>query len=124
LGKVGHPVIQKLQEYQTFPTAKAMLEAVEQHIKTVHMTKSALKVLRLIAWHGRNFPGAAWLKAKTIADSCRISIPTVRRATRQLVELGIIKKIHTTRKLMGGDGANVYLILPPDKAVDRPQMIP
>lgn len=117
-------MIQQLQKHQTFATAGEMMKAVEQHIKTTHMTKSALKVLRLIAWHGRNFPGAAWLKAKTIAESCGISIPTVRRATRQLEELGIIKKIHTTRKLTGGDGANIYLILPFNTPNDRPQMIP
>ena len=117
-------MIQKLQEYQTFPTAKAMLEAVEQHIKTVHMTKSALKVLRLIAWHAKAHPGAAWLKAKTIAESCGISIPTVRRATRQLEELGIIRKVFTTRKLSGGSGANIYIILTLDTPNDSPQMIP
>lgn len=116
-------MIQKLQEYQTFPTAKAMLEAVEQHIKTVHMTKSVLKVLRLIAWHAKAHPGAAWLKAKTIADSCGISIPTVRRATRQLEELGIIRKVFTTRKLSGGSGANIFVILPFDTPNDSPQMI-
>ena len=116
-------MIQKLQEYQTFPTAKAMLKAVEHYVKTIHMTKSVLKVLRLIAWHAKAHPGAAWLRAKTIAESCKISIPTVRRATRQLVELGIIKKVHTTRQLTGGDGANIYVILPPDTPIDSPQMI-
>ncbi|GAA5345948.1 helix-turn-helix domain-containing protein [Planifilum fimeticola] len=116
-------MIQKLREYQTFAIAEEMMKAVEQHIKTTHMTKSAFKVLRLIAWHAKNHPGAAWLKAKTIAESCKISIPTVRRATRLLVDLGIIRKVHTTRKLTGGDGANIYIILPLDTPNDSPQMI-
>ncbi|MGE7947440.1 helix-turn-helix domain-containing protein [Lysinibacillus sp. NPDC093688] len=51
------------------------------------------------------------LKAATIAASLEISIKTVYRSVKKLVELGIIEKLPGT-KLNGIKGASIYHILP------------
>ncbi|MFP3590217.1 hypothetical protein SCB29_42390, partial [Paraburkholderia sp. SIMBA_055] len=60
------------------------------------------------------FSGAAHLKSETLADLIDKSVKTSRRALNKLATLGIVKKIATTRKINGGKGANIIVILPID----------
>src|SRR5690606_9963759 len=107
----------------TFETVQQLQSNVEFFVKHNNLSKSALKVLRLITSYAKNYLGACWLKVRTITDKLGISDSTVRRATRLLEKLGIIKKVRTTREKTGGDGSNIYIIQRLcDSAGDIPQM--
>ena len=99
-----------LKEHSTFETVQQLQSNVEFFVKHNNLSKSALKVLRLITSYAKNYLGACWLKVRTITDKLGLSDSTVRRATRSLEKLGIIEKLKTTRAQSGGNGANIYQI--------------
>lgn len=112
-----------LKEHSTFETVQQLQSNVEFFVKHNNLSKSALKVLRLITSYAKNYLGACWLKVRTITDKLGLSDSTVRRATRALEKLGIIGKVRTSREKRGGDGANVYVIKKIDnRGDDIPQM--
>jgi hypothetical protein len=112
-----------LTEYQSFVTTKELNDAVYAHIKrnTYELNETDRATLKAIARYAVKFAGAAHLKAETIAHLISKSIKTARRAVNKLAELGIIKKIETTRKVSGGKGANIIVILPLPQS-DQSQM--
>lgn len=106
-------VFEYLKEYTTFTSVEEMDQHVEKHIQEHYyeLTKSERAIVFKIAAHALQYPGACHLKAQTIADSLEISTKTVYRAIKKLESLGIIKKVNYTRE-KGGQGANIYIILP------------
>lgn len=114
--------MEKLEKYKTFDSVQSLSNNVNLFVSKHHLTKSALRILRLIEWYSRKNLGACWLKVKTICEKVGVSDSTVRRSIRKLKELGILKTVTTTRELSGGDGANIYIILPVDNAVDSAEM--
>lgn len=112
-----------LTQYSTFGTVGELVANVDFFVKRNHLKKSEFNVLKYIADVSKNYLGACWLKVRTIVNKLGISDSTVRRATRSLEKLGIIKKVRTTREKTGGDGSNVYIIQRLcDSAGDIPQM--
>lgn len=110
-----------LKMYSTFHTVAEMDEAVASHLATHDLTESERNVILRIAQSALAFPGAAHLKAKTIADSVGISTKTVYRAVKKAAELGILHVVAST-KLNGIKGANIYQILHvPSKMSERVQ---
>ncbi|MGE9877988.1 helix-turn-helix domain-containing protein [Bacillus velezensis] len=105
-----------LAEHQTFDSTAALNTAVYEHIKrnTYDLNDTDRQTLKKIARYAVKFSGAAHLKAETLADLIGKSVKTVRRALNKLATLGIVKKIATTRKINGGKGANILVILPVD----------
>lgn len=103
---------EKLQEHQSFASASIMHAAVEEHVQNNSLNESALRVLRVLEFRSKMVPGVCWLKYATIAEVIGKSVSTVRRAIRALCAAGIIEKIAVTREKKGGDGANIYVILP------------
>lgn len=105
-----------LAEHQTFDSTAALNTAVYEHIKrnTYDLNDTDRQALKKIARYAVKFSGAAHLKAETLADLIGKSVKTVRRALNKLATLGIVKKIATTRKINGGKGANIIVILPVD----------
>ncbi|WP_353854824.1 helix-turn-helix domain-containing protein [Bacillus sp. Bos-x628] len=103
-----------LAEHQTFSSTQALNTAVYEHIKrnSYDLNDTARAALKQIARYAVKFAGAAHLKAETLADLIGKSVKTVRRILNKLVALGIVKKIATTRKINGGKGANIIVILP------------
>ncbi|MCY8609862.1 helix-turn-helix domain-containing protein [Bacillus haynesii] len=103
-----------LAEHQTFDSTAELNAAVYEHIKrnTFSLTPTQKTTFKTIARYAVKFPGVAHLKAETLASLIGKSVKTVRRALNQLEELEIIKKIPTTRKVNGGRGANIFVILP------------
>ncbi|WP_217581558.1 helix-turn-helix domain-containing protein [Lysinibacillus sp. GbtcB16] len=75
------------------------------------LTESERAIIFKLVSHALEHPGACHLKASTIATSLEISTKTVYRAISKLELLGIIKKQSTTKE-KGGNGANIYIILP------------
>ena len=100
-----------LKPYQQFQSVEEMNEHVQFHLERDVLTAAQRKVLMTIAQHALAYPGAAHLKADTIAKKAGISSKTVFRAVKKLTELRIIRKIPMT-KLNGIRGANIYCILP------------
>ena len=102
-----------LQQYAQFTSIKEMDKHVQQHIEQSFnkITSSTRKVLYAIAGRSLRFIGASHLKIETIANDIKVSDKTVSRAIKKLEELGILKKINSTKK-NGIKGANIYSILP------------
>ncbi|RIJ63431.1 helix-turn-helix domain-containing protein [Rummeliibacillus sp. POC4] len=102
-----------LKQYITFNTIDEMDQEVEKHIQSHYykLTSSERSILYKIASHCLDYPGTCHLKASTIADNLEISTKTVYRAIKKLESLNIIKK-ETTVRGKGGQGANIFIILP------------
>ncbi|MEK3765512.1 helix-turn-helix domain-containing protein [Solibacillus sp. FSL K6-4121] len=112
-------VFEYLKTYQTFNSIKEMDEAVAAHLAEHELTESERNVILRIAQSALAYPGAAHLKAKTIADSIGISTKTVYRAVKKAADLGILCVVAST-KLNGIKGANIYKILHvPSEMSDR-----
>lgn len=111
-----------LADHQTFASKHELNEAVNEHITANNYELNATDrdVLMTISRHAVKFPGAAHLKAETLAGKVGKSIITVRRVIRKLVRLQIIEKRPFIRKVKKGSGANILLILPFN---DNPVMI-
>lgn len=106
-----------LSEYQTFKNKQQLNEAVTQHLALNRYDLNATDraTLKAVARYAVKFAGAAHLKAGTIANLIGKSVKTARRAVNKLAELGIVSKVATTRKVNGGKGANIIVILPVDE---------
>ena len=111
-----------LADHQTFTTKHELNEAVNEHITANNHELNATDrdVLLAISRHAVKFPGAAHLKAETLARIVSKSTITVRRAIKKLVRLQIIEKRPFIRKVKKGSGANLLLILPFN---DNPEVI-
>lgn len=99
-----------LRSYQLFQSIHAMDEAIAGHLTKHDLTPAERSILRRIAQSALKFPGAAHLKATTIASSVAVSTKTVYRAVKRLHALGILRIVSST-KLNGIKGANIYQIL-------------
>lgn len=99
-----------LTEYATFSS----IEELNHHVNGFRdkTTATEFKVLWFISKYAVKFIGAAHLKLATIADGIGMSIKTVQRAIKSLIDLAAIQKAETTRPIKGGQGANIYQILP------------
>lgn len=96
-----------LQGYQTFETIAEMDEAVATHLAQHVLTKSERTIVLRIAQSALKYPGAANLKAATIAQCVRVSTKTVYRAVKRLMARGILRVVART-KMNGIKGANMY----------------
>lgn len=107
-------VFDYLEQYATFKKVADMDKSVEDHMAEHYfdLTESERAIVFMLASRSLAYPGACHLKADTIATKLNISAKTVYRAVKKLSELGIIKKVTTIRDKKGGQGANVYVILP------------
>ena len=109
-----------LKPYASFSSVQQMDEHVDKHIQFHDLTKSEQAILRAISQHALATPGAAHLKAKTIAEKLQISTKTVYRAVKKFESFAIVKKLSQT-KMNGIKGANIYVICPyvPSKMSER-----
>ncbi|MEH6972399.1 helix-turn-helix domain-containing protein [Bacillus sp. JJ675] len=112
-------------------------DAIRTHIyhNKSALTPAAIEVLKVLSRHACKTPGVAYLKLQSIADLIGRHRTTVIRAIKRLVACGIIRKETKFRPVSGGNGANMYVILPaytsamnPNKPADNgdatPQMQP
>lgn len=110
-----------LAEHQTFNSTAQLNEAIYEHIKrnTYELNETDRLTLKTIARYAVKFGGAAHLKADTLAGLIEKSVKTARRVLNKLASLNIVKKVATTRKINGGKGANIIVILPVGGADDQ-----
>lgn len=104
--------MQYLNEYKTFDNVDQLNNAIKAHLSAhnFELNDTDRQTLSIIARHAVKYPGAAHLKASTIANLIGKSEKTARRIVNKLARLGIVKKIATTRKSIGGCGANILVI--------------
>ncbi|MFT0800239.1 helix-turn-helix domain-containing protein [Bacillus swezeyi] len=76
----------------------------------------------MLSRHACKTPGVAYLKLQSIADLIGRHRTTVIRAIKRLVDCGIIRKETKFRPISGGNGSNMYVILPADNNDATPQM--
>ena len=112
-----------LSEYAMFGSVKEMDEAINLHIRRnqYELNETDRDVLMTLSRYAVKYKGVAHLKVATIADIIGKSTITVRRSLNKLVKLNIIEKKTFMRAKSGGNGANIYIILPFDRAemIDR-----
>ncbi|MGM9950702.1 MAG: helix-turn-helix domain-containing protein [Lysinibacillus sp.] len=117
-------VFDYLKQFATFEAVEEMDEHVAKHMVRhgAVLTEMEQQVVHKIASHALAYPGAAHLKAETIAKGLKISTKTVYRAVGKLGELGVVERV-PTKKLNGIKGANIYRILPfvPSSVSERGQ---
>jgi len=103
-----------LYKYSTFEDTKELNYHVKQHVNKHYydMTKTERGVLYAIAQYAVVKDGACKLRVITLAKALDKTERTIYRALNTLIELGIIDRINTTREKSGGQGANIYRILP------------
>ena len=104
-----------LSDYQTFTTKSELNEAITEHFDRCRyqLNETERTVFLMLARHAVKYPGVAHLKTETIAKAIGKTGRTVRRALASLVALGMIKKVPFMRKVSGGNGANLFLIVRP-----------
>ncbi|CAG9612403.1 hypothetical protein BACCIP111899_01579 [Bacillus rhizoplanae] len=104
--------MQYLREYKTFESVEQLNAAVRGHLyaHNFELNDTDKNILKLIGRYTVKYLGAAHLKAATIAEAIDRSEKTVRRSLNKLQSLGIIRKVRTTRHIMGGYGANIIVI--------------
>lgn len=87
---------------------KTELHNANSHYKNLNAIG---KVFKVIYTHSIKVAGVSFLSNKTVAQMVGISVRSVRRATRKLLELGIILKV-STKRLNGSDTTNTIVIKP------------
>lgn len=118
------PYWAKFSVYQSFESAKAMNDSIKQFHKVYSVTPAVKAVLNTIKLHAKEFPGVCWLYREKIAQKAKISLSSVKRAIKELKEIGILtvhENMHTER---GGRTHNVYVIndilKPEEKPANEP----
>ncbi|MFP7231905.1 helix-turn-helix domain-containing protein [Bacillus subtilis] len=98
----------------SFRSVDELNGAIRTHIyrNKSDLTPAAIEVLKALSRHAVKTPGVAYLKLATIAELIGKHRVTVIRSIKRLINLGIIRKEIKYRPVSGGNGANMYLILP------------
>lgn len=107
--------------YQSFASVEDMIAQVKLFERTYILTPAIKAVLNTIKLHAkRYFAGVCWLKREEIAKRAKVSLASVKRAIKELKEVGILTvypHIHTKR---GGQAHNIYVINPLFKPENEP----
>ena len=106
------PYWTKFSVYQSFETVKDMNAVVKQFLKVYTATPATKAVLNTLKLHSKTFAGVCWLYIDEIARKAKVSRSSVKRAIKELKEIGILtvhENMHTEK---GGRTHNVYVINP------------
>ena len=119
--KPQQPYWTAFASYQSFDTVDEMIANVKQFEKSYSLTPAIKAVLNTIKLHAkRYFAGVCWLKREEIAKKAKVSLASVKRAIKELKEVGILSvypHIHTKK---GGKAHNIYVIEPLTSPSDEP----
>ena len=110
----------------SFRSVDELNGAIRTHIyrNKSDLTPAAIEVLKVLSRHAVKTLGVAYLKLATIAELIGKHRVTVIRSIKRLINLGIIRKEIKYRPVSGGNGANMYVILPATKADVTPSVLP
>lgn len=84
---------------QTFNSLKELNESIKVTFENYsnHMTNTTKQVLGILSKYSIKYLGVSFLSKQSIADMLKVNIRTVRRAVRQLEDLGIVKSYRLKR---------------------------
>ena len=104
---------EKLKSYQSFNSLEEMNQVVRRflYMHKSSLANGALQVFKYIVRHSCKIIGVSFSKNETIANALNLGVRTVTRSIKKLVELNILKKIHTLRE-NGKQGVNILVIQP------------
>ncbi|MED3512488.1 helix-turn-helix domain-containing protein [Bacillus subtilis] len=110
----------------SFRSVDELNDAIRTHIyrNKSDLTPAAIEVLKVLSRHAVKTLGMAYLKLATITELIGKHRVTVIRSIKRLINLGIIRKEIKYRPVSGGNGANMYVILPATKADVTPSVLP
>ncbi|WP_203334382.1 helix-turn-helix domain-containing protein [Planococcus beigongshangi] len=114
-----------LDNYKTFDSIADLNEAIRLHLREhqYKLNATAIKVFEVVCRHAVKYAGASWLKIDSLARLIGKSATTTRRILALLERLGIVKRIAFMRKVSGGNGANIIVILPPESTNGCPPVV-
>lgn len=103
-----------LNEYKTFDNVQELNYHVKLHTNKRYydMNETQRQVLQIIAQYSVKYVGACHLRIQTIADALGKSRRTIERSIRILIDLNVVDRLNTTRRVTGGKGANIYVVKP------------
>lgn len=109
-----------LADYQTFTTKHELNDAISAHFDRCNfdLNETDRDIFLMLSRYAVKYPGAAHLKVETIANAIKKSARTIQRSLRKLERLNIIEARPFMRKVAGGFGARIYVVLPPSVASD------
>lgn len=111
----SYDLIKKYQSFESIEEMDKNVRAFLYHNKS-KLSESCLNVLKTIWKHSLKVIGVSFAKYDYIAEIANISRRTVIRAMNQLEEMGIIKRIPTTRP-NGKRGINIIVIQKTDLSI-------
>ena len=107
------PYWEKFSVYQSFDSAKELEACLKEFHKIYKLTPAVKAVLNTLKLHSKKtYFGVCWLYREEIAKKAKVSLGSVKRAIKELKEIGILtvhENMHTER---GGRTHNVYVINP------------
>jgi predicted transcriptional regulator len=104
--------MEKLRQYSHFNSVKEMDQVVNQALSTFELKENERSVLFTLSQYSCKFIGVSYLKTDSLSDLLGVSRRTIQRALKRLSELGIIRRMKQYRKVSGGYGASITIILP------------
>ncbi|MDI6565579.1 helix-turn-helix domain-containing protein [Bacillus mojavensis] len=116
----------EVSKMASFRSVDELNGAIRTHIyrNKSDLTPAAIEVLKVLSRHAVKTLGVAYLKLATIAELIGKHRVTVIRSIKRLINLGIIRKEIKYRPVSGGNGANMYVILPAVKTDVTPSVLP
>lgn len=112
-----------IKKYQSFESIEEMDKNVRAFLYQfkAELSESTVNVLKTIWKHSIKVIGVSFAKYEYIAEMADISRRTVIRAMNRLEEMGIIKRIPTTRP-NGKRGINIIVIQKTDLTIQNEEM--
>lgn len=118
------PYWEKFSVYQTFETVKEMNATVKHFLQIYTLTPATQAVLNTLKLYSKRYVGVCWLYREEIAKKAKVSLASVKRALKELKEIGILSIYPQIHTLKGGHTHNVYVINPTFELPFEPEFDP
>lgn len=115
-----------LHNYSMFESIEKLNESINDHIKRnqYELNETDRDIFLMLGRYSVKYKGVSHLKADTIATAIGKSKRTVQRSIRKLERLGMVERCEFIREKSGGNGANIYRILPYKSTNDTAELSP
>lgn len=116
---------EKFSVYQTFQTADDLNATIKNFLRIYKVTPSIKAVLNTLKLYSkRTFFGVSWLYIDEIARKTKLSRSSVKRAIKELKEVGLLTVYENMHTEKGGKTHNVYVINPIFELSEEPSNEP